>query len=142
MGSYRFYTDIPVRYGDLDPQGHMNNTRYFTFLEQARLEYVIALGLWNGQSFLDLGLIVADAHIAFLAPVMLNQTIRVWARVTRLGNKSLSLEYEMADRESGKVCARGDTVMVTYDYHQDCAIPVPDAWREAIAAYEGIPARA
>ncbi len=141
MGDYRFYTDIPVRYGDLDPQGHVNNTRYFTYIEQARLQYILTLGLWDGQSFLDLGLIVADAHIAFLAPVQLQQTLRVWARVTRIGNKSLVFAYELADLQTGKLCARGDTVMVTFDYRQNCAIPVPDAWRAAISAYEGIPER-
>ena len=141
MGTFRFFTDIPVRYGDLDPQGHMNNSRFFTFIEQARMLYVKTLGLWDGEDFLDLGLIVADAHIAYLAPVKLEQTIRVSARVSRLGNKSIVFEYEMADFQTGQVCARGDTVMVTFDYRAGKAIPVPANWREAIAAYEGIPAQ-
>ena len=37
MADFRFYHPIEVRYGDLDPQGHVNNARYLTYLEQARI---------------------------------------------------------------------------------------------------------
>ncbi|HVN54794.1 MAG TPA: thioesterase family protein [Anaerolineaceae bacterium] len=141
MGTFRFSTEIPIRYGDLDPQGHVNNSRYFTYIEQARLLYIKSLGLWDGENFLDLGLIVADAHIAYLAPLRLDQTVRVWARVVRLGNKSIAFEYELADSQTGQLCARGDSVMVTFDYHTGKAIPIPPHWREAISTYENIPSQ-
>jgi len=138
MTNYRFYTDIVVRYGDLDPQGHVNNSRFFTFIEQARILYLTDLGLWQGGDFLDLGLIVADAHVAFLAPIKLGQTVRVWTRVTRIGNKSLNFEYDLVDAQTGDRFARGDTVMVAYDYHTDQTIPVPADWRSKITVFDGL----
>ena len=59
MSTCRFYHPIEVRYGDLDPQGHVNNARYLTYMEQARIAYVAHLGLWKGPSFLDIGIILA-----------------------------------------------------------------------------------
>jgi acyl-CoA thioester hydrolase len=64
MSEFRFFYPVQIRYADLDAQWHVNNARFLTILEQARLSYIRQLGLWDGKSFLDLGLIVADVHIA------------------------------------------------------------------------------
>jgi acyl-CoA thioester hydrolase len=141
MSTYHFTYDIPVRYGDLDPQGHLNNARFVTFIEQGRFSYIRALGLWKGESFEDLGLIVADVHVTYLAPVYFNQTVRVGVRVSRLGNKSMDFTYELTDAADGKLLARAETVMVSFDYHTDQSIPIPDTWRQIISDYEGIPMR-
>lgn len=139
MSTFNFHYPIEVRYGDLDPQWHLNNSRYLTFMEQTRVAYVRQLGLFDGFSFFDFGLVVADIHIAFLEAITLNQNIQVAQRVTRIGNKSIHFEYQIEDCDTGKVMARSETVMVTYDYHQQKSIPVPPHWRKKIAEFEGIP---
>ena len=141
MTDFKFSIPIQVRYGDLDPQWHVNNSRSLTFIEQARFAYIVELGLWDGKDFFNLGLIVADAHLAFVAPIELDQELRVWTRISRLGNKSLIFEYEICDEHNGVVLTRADTVMVYYDYHTRTSQPVPDAWRQKISAFEGIPPR-
>jgi acyl-CoA thioester hydrolase len=132
---------IPIRYGDLDPQGHVNNSRVLTFIEQARLEYIHRLGLWDGQDFTAFGLIVADVHVAYRVPILLWQTVRVYAWVSRLGGKSVRTEYRLEDSETGELFATAEAVMVAYDYRQHRSIPIQDEWRARIAAYEGIPER-
>ncbi len=64
MSDFRFYYPVQVRYSDLDAQWHVNNARFLSIVESARLDYLRHLGLWDGSSFLDLGVIVADIHIA------------------------------------------------------------------------------
>jgi len=44
MAEFNYYHPIEVRYGDLDPQGHVNNARYLTYFEQARINYIAHLG--------------------------------------------------------------------------------------------------
>ena len=100
MSEFRFHLPIEVRYGDLDPQWHVNNARYLTFLEQGRMEYLRALGLWDGEDFFNLGLIVADVHIAYLAPMFLGQKVRLDLRVSKMGRKSLVIEYRLVDDET------------------------------------------
>jgi len=135
----RYYLPLEVRYGDIDGQGHVNNACYLTYLEQARVAYLIELGLWDGRSFLDIGMILADVHLALRAPITLRQPIRVGARVTRLGGKSFTMENIIEDRETGQVLAEATTVLVAYDYENGQSVPIPPHWREAIAAYENIP---
>jgi acyl-CoA thioester hydrolase len=136
MPGFRFYHPIEVRYGDLDPQGHVNNARYLTYLEQARIAYIHQLGLWKGGSFLDVGVILADAKIAFKEPIQYGQPVRVGVRVSRLGGKSLTMEYQIEDSGDGRVLATGSSVLVAYDYHQGRSLPLPDDWRRTLAEFE------
>jgi acyl-CoA thioester hydrolase len=136
---FRFYHSIEVRYADLDPQGHVNNACYFSYIEQARVGYVKRLGLWSGGSFLDIGIIIADAQMSFKTPIEFGQLVEVGVRVTRLGNKSMTMIYRLEEAESGLEFAVGSTVLVAYDYHQQRTISIPDIWRETIAGFEDIP---
>ena len=138
MTSFRYYCPVQVRYGDLDPQWHVNHAHTVTFIEQARFAYLIQLGLFDGVSFFDVGLIVADLHIAYKAPIRLTQRLQVGVRVARLGNKSLQFEYQLEDVENGAVLATAETVMVAYNYHTDSSMPVPPDWRKKISEFEGL----
>jgi acyl-CoA thioester hydrolase len=137
--SFHFYQTIEVRYGDLDPQWHVNNARYATYLEQARLGYIRHLKLFEFDSFLDFPFILADLHITYRAPIKLRQNIRVGVRVSKLGNKSLTYAYEIQDADTGRLMAAAETVLVAFDYRANQTMPIPAAWRAKIAAFEGIP---
>lgn len=139
MSDYRFFHPVEIRYGDLDPQGHVNNAKYLTYFEQARIEYVIELGLFaRGQSFLDLGVILADIHITFLEPVYFGQKIKVGVRASRLGLKSMTWEQNVVDADTGRELAKGEVVMVAYDYHAIKTIPIPQEWRARMTEFEGL----
>ncbi|HAF60907.1 MAG TPA: acyl-CoA thioesterase [Anaerolineaceae bacterium] len=138
MSEFRFYYPVQVRYSDLDAQWHVNNARFLTFLEEARLHYLLDLGLWDGNSFLDLGVIIADIHIAYLAPIKLDEEIKIGMRVARIGNKSMTIENEILGSHHDDLKARAEVIWVTYDFRTQQTIPVPDAWRKVIQEYEGI----
>jgi acyl-CoA thioester hydrolase len=135
LSGFRFSTPVVVRYSDVDAQGHVNNARYFTYMEEARLLYVQAIGLWEAsQGFDAIGQIVAEATCTFLKPILLGQTVDVGLRIPRLGNKSLIMEYLLT--VAGEEVATGRTVQVAYDYHTHQSIPIPEDWRKRIEAYE------
>lgn len=140
MTPYRFYYPIQTRYGDLDPQWHVNNARFFTFVEAARTAYFIHLGLFDGRNYHDMEAIVADVHISYLAPILLGQNIRVGVRITRLGNKSMEMEAQIEDQDSGETLSVSKTILVSYDYRANKSKPVSERWRQVIAAFEGISA--
>lgn len=136
MAIFHYYHPVEVRYSDLDPQGHLNNARYLTYFEQARINYIIHIGLWQGGSFLDMGVIVANAQVNFLSPVFFGQNLRVGVRVTHLGNKSMDMEYSLLDVDNNQELANGSTVLVAYDYQSGKTVPVPEEWRERIMEFE------
>ena len=139
MSDFRFYHPIEVRYGDLDPQGHVNNAKFLTYFEQARVQYMIELGLFTrDQSFMKIGVIIADIHITYFAPVYFGQSIKVGVRAWKFGNKSMTWEQNVLDAETGKEVAKGEVVIVTYDYKEQETIPIPQEWKEKIIEFEGL----
>lgn len=138
MDNFHFQLPVQIRYGDLDPQWHVNNAHTLTIIEHARFSYLMELGLFDGKSFFDLGLIVADVHISYQAPLELGQEVLTQVRVSRIGTKSLTFEYQIVDKTSGEVLTRAETVMVAYDYHTHQSVPVSKTWREKISKYEGV----
>ena len=139
MSQFRFYHPIEVRYGDLDPQGHLNNAKHLTYFEQARIEYWIQMGFFTKhQSFMEIGVIVANVHITYLEPVYFGQNINVGVRVAKLGTKSMTWDQSIIDADTGRELARGELIIVMYDYKQEKTIPIPQEWREKITAFEGL----
>ena len=139
MSNFHFYHPIEVRYGDLDPQGHVNNAKHLTYFEQARIAYMIELGLFiKDQSFMQIGVILADVHITYFEPIYFGQNIKVGVHISKLGNKSMAWEQNIVDADLGKELVNGEIVMVTYDYREEKTISIPQEWREKIAEFEGL----
>lgn len=136
MTDFHFTYPIDIRYSDIDAQWHVNNTRYATYIESARLAYLKHLGLWDEKSFLNLGVIVADVHIAYRKPLFLGQNAEVRTRIAKIGTKSLQFEFQIIDVGSGEVCATAETINVAYDFRRETSIAVPELWRERISEHE------
>jgi acyl-CoA thioester hydrolase len=139
MTIFKFFHPVEVRYEDLDPQGHVNNAKHLTFFEQARIAYMIELGLFTkDQSFMEIGVILADLQITYLEPIYFGEHIQVGVRVLKFGNKSMTWAQNIVDAKTGKELAKGEVVMVTYDYRQAKTINIPHEWREKIKHFEGL----
>jgi acyl-CoA thioester hydrolase len=139
MPHFHFYHPVEVRYGDLDPQGHVNNAKHLTYFEQARIAYMVELGLFTkDQSFMEIGIILADVHITYLAPVYFGEQIKVGVHISKLGTKSMTWDQNIVDAKTGKELAKGEVVMVTYDYKEEKTINIPHEWREKIKKFEGL----
>jgi len=138
MSEFRFFYPVQIRYADLDTQWHVNNARFLTILEQARLSYILQLGLWDGKCFLDLGVIVADIHITYKAPIELEEKIEVALRVSHIGNKSITMENEIRGKQDGSLKAQAEVVLVAYDFRNKQTISVPENWRKKITEFEGL----
>jgi acyl-CoA thioester hydrolase len=139
MTDFHFYHLIEVRYGDLDPQGHVNNAKFLTYMEQGRIFYLKQLKLWEGGSFLDIGVILADVQLTFHKAIQFGDPIRVGVRISRLGNKSMTSEYRIEDARDESEFATGTSVMVAYDYRTRRSVPIPEQWCKVIREFEGLP---
>lgn len=141
LGLYRCFADIPIRYADIDAQGHLNNAATFAFMEDGRVSYLRQVGLWAGKDFTSIGMILATATCVYQSPAYFGETVRTWVRIYHLGQKSFRFEYVLTAHgsevhEEGRQVATGQTIQVCYDYARQASIPVPEVWREAIVAYE------
>lgn len=104
---------IPVRWGDMDAFGHVNNTVFFRWFEDVRIQTFEAVGIqWEGPS--ALGPILATTHCDFFSPVHFPATVTLRCTMGRLGRTSFTMNYEAS--VEGKAVARGQGVVVLVDY--------------------------
>jgi acyl-CoA thioester hydrolase len=82
--------------------------------------------------------ILADVHITYHAPIYFGQNIKVGVHAAKLGNKSMTWEQNIIDADTSRELAKGEVVVVTYDYRSGKTIPIPQEWREKISEYEGL----
>ncbi len=129
---FSYYHPITVRYGDLDPQEHVNNAVYLTYLESARLGYYQKVGIWEGGKTVRTGMVVAHIDIDYISPIFLGQAIQIGLRLKNLGNKSFTLAFQITDSSENKPLARGTSVMVAYDDAEQKSVPLPKTWREKL----------
>lgn len=137
MNQFRFHFPITVNYGDIDAQWHVNNKAYVSFLESARFRYLLEVGLFDGDSFLNVPFIVADMHVRYLNPIQLKDPVMVAVGVTHIGNKSVKMEFVISSPDQSRVFATAETVLVTYDYRTKSSVPVSAEIRRRISEYEG-----
>jgi acyl-CoA thioester hydrolase len=133
MEGYRFVLGRDVEFRDIDAAGHVNNAVYLTYLETARISYLIDV---LGADFAyELSLILARITVDFRSPARFPETLEIGTRVTRVGTKSFEMEHEVRG-EDGRLVAEAGSVLVAFDYEADAAMAVPSTWRERIETYE------
>lgn len=130
---FRHRTRLEVRFRDIDAFRHVNNAAFFTYLEQARVRYLI--DVLKVEAVERLPLILAGVQIDFRSPILFGQEVEIGTRVDWIGNSSFSMSHGMT--ADGRPVAEARTVLVSYDYQTERPIRVPDAWREAFTAWEG-----
>jgi acyl-CoA thioester hydrolase len=126
-------TEVPIRFTDLDAAGHVNNATYATYAEEARIAYC--------RDVLDapvesLAFVVASLNVTFERPIGDIGTVRVETSVPELGETSFPMHYEI--NFDGEVVATAETTQVAIDPTDMSPRPLPDPWREAISAHEGL----
>lgn len=129
---------ISVRWGDMDSMGHVNNAKYFTYCESARMSYFAAIRMFDHREGEKHGPALAAAHLNFRSQVRYPSDLDVLTRVSEIGRSSFRMEYEIVYRDSRERVADGHGIIVWVDYGAGRSIPMPESLKQAIRDYEGI----
>ena len=143
-GDFAHRHAVEVRLSDTDAMGHVNNARYLTYVEIARVAYyeqVTGNALPIGTHGAEEGMILAEIRMTYRSPAFYGETLTVETRVERIGRSSFGMVHRITAPESrygpARLVAVADSTLVSYDYTDERPIPVPDEWRSAMEAYEG-----
>ncbi len=128
---------IPIRWGDMDAMGHVNNTIYFRYMEQARVSWYESLGLnENGRSLPPgCGPVVINIGCTFLRALTYPGAVEVRLFVGELGRSSLMTYYEMRPSyDPGRLYAEGSGKGCWIDMQREKSITLPTTVRDLIEA--------
>lgn len=140
LSDYPVVIEFAVSWSDMDAFGHVNNKSYFRYFEDARIAYFDAAELQGVSGVPDgVGPVLAATSCRFRAPLFFPDTIAVGARVVNLEEDRFTVEHAVASEKLGLIAAHGEARVVSFDFSTQQKVPVPEAWRRAIAKLEGAP---
>jgi acyl-CoA thioester hydrolase len=128
---------VAVQWGDQDAMQHVNNVVYFRWCESARIAYFGRIGLADRRSIEHVGPILASIKCDFRRQLNFPDTIRIGARIARIGRSSLSMEHRVESVAQHAIVAEAESTMVVFDYTSGKPHPVPEEMRRAIETLEG-----
>ena len=137
---FRHFLELPVRWGDMDAFGHVNNVQYMRYLESGRVAYVA--GVLGVAMESKENIVLADIRCTFLQQLRYPVTVEVATRVARLGNSSLQIVFAIYRRGENQPVLTGEGILVWFDFINDKPIPLPESARSAICRFEAIPPQA
>ncbi|HPT49949.1 MAG TPA: thioesterase family protein [Accumulibacter sp.] len=125
-------TLIPIRWGDMDAYGHVNNTIYFRYMEQIRVEYLEKLGF----TVLPRGAapVIINASCTFLIPMNYPGTVEVRMFCGQPGRSSVPTHYELRLQGDDTLYATGDSKIVWMDVATGKSVPIPDSLRAELTS--------
>jgi len=135
---FKHFLQENTRWGDTDMLGHINNVLYARYYESARTSYLSEV---LGIDFINLdktGIILADMKIAYLQQLHHPASMRIGARISRLGGSSLHLDAAVFIEGDENPISTSRATLVWFDYGNNKTIKIPETHRQIITDYETI----
>ena len=126
-----------IIWGDMDAFGHINNTVYFRYFENARIEYFNRIGVLEQKKQLGEGPILASTQCNFRMPLDFPDHIHIGTRSKILSARKFSMEFAIFSEKHGDIAAEGNGLIVYYDYAKGKSCEIPNAIVVAIKMLEG-----
>lgn len=125
-------TTMPIRWGDMDAYGHVNNTVYFRYMEQARVEWIedMKVQVRPGGD----GPVIINASCTFLIPMNYPGTVEVRTYVGAIGRSSCETIVEMRIVGDERIFAEGAAKVVWMNTQTGKSVPLPDHVRAVLEA--------
>lgn len=121
---------MAIRWGDMDAYEHVNNTVYFRYMEQARVEWLETIGYrCNARQEAP---VIVQASCTYLAPLSYPGTVVVHMYAGHTGRSSLLTSYELRREDDQVLYAEGTAKVVWINPTTGKSVPLPEALRQLV----------
>ncbi len=138
-GPFNFKYQREVKTHEIDIQQVVHNVVYFYYFEEARIEYLKALGFPIKNEIVIDGVefVIAHNEADYHEPARLGDCLTICARISRIGRTSYAFELEAVRQDGVKICS-GLTTVVAVRKGSGRPVRVPDRMRKKIEQFEGV----
>lgn len=123
---------IPIRWGDMDAYGHVNNTLYFRYMEQVRIEYLESIGYTVPSE--RASPVIINAACTFLIPLTYPGMVEIRMFFGAPGRSSIPSSYEIRLQGDNTLYATGDAKIVWMEAASGKSVPIPEDFRALLTA--------
>jgi acyl-CoA thioester hydrolase len=134
---FRHFVEIPVRWGDMDAFGHVNNAVFVQYIESGRVDYFTTVLDSFGHT--DEGPILGEVTCRFLTQVEYPADLHIGTRVVGLSNRTLRLQTGIFVADNRDPAAVGLATVVWFDYRAQQSATLPARLLDAVVNFEPEP---
>lgn len=134
-GDYKHLREIPTRWADNDPYGHVNNVVYYSFFDTAVNDHLIENGVLDIQNSSVIGLVV-ETQCRYFSSIAFPDRIWVGMKVDRLGNSSVKYELAIFRANEQTASAVGHFVHVYVDRATNRPVTIPAEVRAVLESLQ------
>ena len=117
---------FPVSWGDMDVLVHVNNTIYFRYFENIRMEWLRKQGYQITLNGVPEGPVIVDAYCQFLLPAVYPANLKLSMFGGAPGRSSFETYYELQDADQlDRIYCKGTSRVVWVNYEKGSSIPLP-----------------
>lgn len=123
---YPIHLKQTVIWGDMDAFEHVNNTVYFRYFEDARMEFFMQLGVIDHLKETNIGPILASTRCDFRVPLSFPDEIVIGAWIDQIAEKRFTMHYRVHSLSQQCLVAEGEGLVVFYDYENKKSSAIPE----------------
>jgi acyl-CoA thioester hydrolase len=122
----------------MDALGHVNNSRYVDYLQDARVDFLFRTAKEIGADELETGLLVARHEVHYRAPLIFRpEPVRIELWISEIRAASFTVDYEILDEKPRKLYVEARTKLVPFDFTANRLRRLSPVEREALSELVG-----
>lgn len=124
---------VNIRFKDIDAMGHVNNAVYITYFEEGRKAFLInVLDVSNPSEY---SMILATIQCEYLKPLQITDEVMLETWLSGIKTKSFKFKYRIYCPGTDVTFAKGESVMVAYDYKKKASMPLSEEFLSKTSGY-------
>lgn len=118
--------ELNVRFRDLDPLNHVNNSVFNTYFEEARIDFVQCVPEFRNSMRKGLSFILVHLEIDYLKPLFFGNSLLIGSAVEEFGNSSIKGFQAIYNKETKELKSTARTTGVWFDVKAEKPVKLPD----------------
>lgn len=132
---FKHSVSIQIRFSDIDPLNHVNNSIIAQYYDIGRVGYLQKV-LGYDLEWSDVNVVIVNLNTNFFAPITIGDDIFVETKLIGFGNKSMRTFQQIIDKNSNVVKSTCETIMSGFDKTTNQSSTIPDEIKKAFLDFE------
>jgi len=124
--SFFHWTELRVRFRDLDALNHVNNAVFNTYFEEARVQFIEDIPEFKSSVQSGFSFVLVHLELDYVKPILFKDTILIGSAVEEFGNSSIEGFQAIYSKNSKELKAVAKTTGVWFDLKKNRPARLPE----------------
>ncbi|MHA1987633.1 MAG: acyl-CoA thioesterase [Promethearchaeota archaeon] len=132
LKNYPVVLEMPIRWGDMDARGHVNNTIYYRYFESSRIALFELLNVYKEPTTASIAPILSYQDCYYKAPLTYPDTIFIGAKIKDFEESKIIIHHSLRSKKLNRTAAEGEAHIVWYNYEEKKKAIIPNDLKDEL----------